>query len=178
MKVVRMNLDRLPQGGPLSIATSGESVEPDQRRIDLRRQLRAIESYRPKALRTLPYNDPLGPTGNPKTFGACGGGNRSGGAAPGRQAWAALRGNGRLPSAFWDAGRADQDRQFDNLARQRSRIKVNGGKRKPPHRPRKVTSEQEQRVRDLLAAGIGINKAAKIVGIGVSAVQRIKREMT
>jgi hypothetical protein len=125
----------------------------------------------------LPYSDPLGPTGEPRTFGHVGGGNRSRTTSrPGAHTWAQAKANGRLPSAFWDVGFAEQTRQFDNMNRQSSRIKANGGKRKPPHRPRTVTPEQEQRVRDLLAAGCGIKRAASIVGIGVSAVQRIKRE--
>lgn len=158
-----------------------DDLELDEYRAELRQLLREHESSRtPRAFRPLPYGDPFGPTGEPKTFGrmgSCGGGNRGGTAAPGRQAWADLKAYGRRPSAFWDANRVDQDRAFEALRKQRSRIKANGGKRKPPNRPRTITTEQEQRVRDLLAAGIGINKTAKIVGVGVSGVQRIKREM-
>ena len=37
-----------------------------------------------------------------------------------------------------------------------------------------ITGDKERRVRDLLAAGTGLVKPAEIVGVGVSAVQRIK----
>jgi len=37
-----------------------------------------------------------------------------------------------------------------------------------------LSPDKERRVRDLLAAGTGLVKTAKIVGVGVSAVQRIK----
>jgi hypothetical protein len=150
----------------------------DERSAELRRQIREHESrHRPAALRPLPYSHEMGPTGNPKTFGIVGGGNKSGGASPGVHTRASAKKNGRLPAAYWDPAVADQNRHFDALRKQRSRIKANGGKRKPPHRPRTITAEQEQRVRDLLTAGVGINKAAKTVGIGISGVQRIKREM-
>jgi DNA invertase Pin-like site-specific DNA recombinase len=39
-----------------------------------------------------------------------------------------------------------------------------------------LSPDKERRVRDLLTAGTGIVKTAKIVGVGVSAVQRIKAE--
>lgn len=149
----------------------------DDRRAELRWLIQEQESGRsPKSFRTLPYGHPLGPTGEPKTFGACGGGNRSGTAQPGAYTYGQAAANERLPSAYWDFSFAEQTRQFDNLNRQYSRIKKNGGVRKPAHRPRSITPEQEQRVRDLLAADVGVKKAAKVVGIGVSGVQRIKRE--
>ena len=149
----------------------------DDHRAELRRIIREHESGRsPRSFRPLPYSDPLGPTGEPRTFGHVGGGNHSGTARPGHHTWLEAKRNGRLPSGFWDFSFAEQTRQFDNRSRQYNRIKKNGGERKPPHRPRTITPEQEQRVRDLLAAGVGIKKAAEIVGIGVSGVQRIKRE--
>ncbi len=40
-----------------------------------------------------------------------------------------------------------------------------------------LASEKEVRVRELLAGGTGIVKAARLVGVGVSAVQRIKATM-
>jgi hypothetical protein len=153
-------------------------ADADERRAEVRQRIREHEAGRtPKAFRPLPYSDPLGPTGSPRTFGLCGGGNRSGTAKPGAQAWARLKSHGGLPAAFWDPTLKDQNRQFEALRKQRSRIDKNGGERKPAHRPRTISLEQEQRVRDLLTAGVGINKAAKLVGIGNSGVQRIKREM-
>ena len=43
-------------------------------------------------------------------------------------------------------------------------------------RPR-IKPAVEQAVRKLLAGGTGIHKTARIVGVGISAVQRVKREM-
>lgn len=149
----------------------------DERSAELRRQIREHEArHRPAALRPLPYSHEMGPTGNPRTFGIVGGGNKSGGASPGVHTRVNAKKNGRLPAAYWDPSVRDQNRHFEALRKQRSRIKANGGKRKPPHRPRTITAEQEQRVRDLLAARIGKKKIAKLVGIGVNGVQRISRE--
>lgn len=138
--------------------------------------LRIVQKHRPKAFRTLPYGHPLGPTGNVRTFGHVGGGNRSGTAKPGSHLMAFAHAGGRLPSAFWDFSYAEQLRKFEALRKQHRRIDKNGGERRAAHRPRTITAEQEQRVRDLLAAGVGMKEAAKVVGIGVSGVQRIKRE--
>lgn len=143
----------------------------DGSRAKLRRLLLEHDArYRPAAaFRPLPYSDPLGPTGALRTFGHVGGGNHTGTARP-------TYGPGELPAAFWDQNYAESLKRFDNTRRQQSRIKANGGKRKPAHRPRTITAEQERRVAELLASGCGIKKAARLVGIGVSAVQRIKRE--
>ena len=62
------------------------------------------------------------------------------------------------------------ERVKSGLARARSQGKRLG-------RPR-LSASQERRVRDLLSAGTGILKTAKIVGVGTSAVQRIKTEAT
>lgn len=40
-----------------------------------------------------------------------------------------------------------------------------------------LSADKERRVRDLLTAGTGMVKTAKIVGVGVSAVQRIRAEI-
>jgi DNA invertase Pin-like site-specific DNA recombinase len=62
------------------------------------------------------------------------------------------------------------ERVKSGIARARSQGKRLG-------RPR-LSAGQERRVRDLLAVGTGIQKTARIVGCGVSAVQRIKAETT
>jgi DNA invertase Pin-like site-specific DNA recombinase len=61
-----------------------------------------------------------------------------------------------------------RERVRSGIARARSQGKRLG-------RPR-LSAGRERRIRDLLAAGIGIIKTARIVGCGVSAGQRIKAE--
>jgi DNA invertase Pin-like site-specific DNA recombinase len=61
-----------------------------------------------------------------------------------------------------------RDRVMAGLARARKAGRIGG-------RP-KLAAEKERRVRDSLAAGAGIEKTAREVGVGVSTVQRIKRE--
>jgi DNA invertase Pin-like site-specific DNA recombinase len=58
------------------------------------------------------------------------------------------------------------ERVKSGLARARSQGKRLG-------RP-SVSADKERAVRDLLSKGVGMNKAAKLIGVGVSAVQRIK----
>lgn len=41
----------------------------------------------------------------------------------------------------------------------------------------KVSAATERRIRELREAGTGINKTAKLVGVGVATVQRVDREM-
>jgi DNA invertase Pin-like site-specific DNA recombinase len=61
------------------------------------------------------------------------------------------------------------ERVKSGLARARSQGKRLG-------RP-SVSADKERAVRDLLSKGMGMNKAAKTIGVGVSAVQRIKAAM-
>ena len=158
-----------------------EQIEIDAHRAEVRRQIRQHESSRrpPVAFRPLPYSDPLGPTGtSPRSFLHVGGGNKTGNAKtdpkpPTGFNWEDLHGLTIMGS---DRPLHEMDRALNNIQRQWSRIRANGGKRKPAHRPRTIPSDKEQRVRDLLKAGCGVKKTAGIVGVGISAVQRIKRE--
>jgi DNA invertase Pin-like site-specific DNA recombinase len=59
------------------------------------------------------------------------------------------------------------------LARARAKGTKSG---KPIGRPR-VDDKTERAIRTSLKAGIGINKTADRVGVGVATVQRIKAEM-
>jgi hypothetical protein len=68
----------------------------------------------------------------------------------------------------------ERNRRFDASRKQYSRIKANGGKRRPVGRPRTVSADKEKRALELLAAGWGIKRVAKELGTGVSFVQRVK----
>ena len=61
-----------------------------------------------------------------------------------------------------------RDRVMAGLARARKAGRIGG-------RPR-LSVEKERGVRASLAAGVGIAKTAREVGVGVSTVQRIKRD--
>lgn len=61
-----------------------------------------------------------------------------------------------------------QERVKAGLARARAAGKRLG---RPP-----LASDKEQRIRDQLEAGVGIGKIARALGVGVSAVQRIKAD--
>jgi len=52
------------------------------------------------------------------------------------------------------------------------------GQGKASRPPGAIPSDREATMRELLSGGVGIVKAAKLAGVGVSAVQRIKAAMT
>lgn len=133
-----------------------------------------------------PYGHPLGPSGNaPKTFGHCGSGNQSGFRGGGHKE---SEGDPLIASLAQDFVLRDgysvesvcpprlsqQERDWRNNDRRWRRIRANGKKR-PVGRPRRdLSAEQEQRARELLQAGWGINRIAKELGIGNDAVSRLK----
>jgi hypothetical protein len=167
-----------------SVERAPERIERERHRHAVRRLI-ADKQTRPIAISPLPYDHALGPTGTgPKTFGHVGGGSRnnvlSTNVNKARVRMVALLGQlhkqgihlvGNRPIYPLDP---EQNRHFDASRKQYSRIKANGGKRRPVGRPRTIGSDKEKRALELLAAGWGIKRVAKEIGTGVSFVQRIK----
>jgi hypothetical protein len=147
-----------------------ESLDQQRHRAAVRQLIADKQQARPIAVPTLSYNHELGPTGTaPKTLGHVGGGNHSGTARPRPtlDEWG-MR-------VIWPlAGSQEQKRHFEAKRKQYSRIKANGGKRRPVGRPRTISADKEKRAHELLAAGVGIRRIAKELGTGVSFVQRVK----
>jgi hypothetical protein len=150
-----------------------ESLDQQRHRAAVR-QLIADKQTRPIALSPLSYDHALGPTGTgPKTLGHVGGGNHSGTARP-RPTFDEWGMRVIWPLAGWNPQAREQKRHFEAKRKQFSRIKANGGKRRPVGRPRTISADKEKRVRELLAAGWGIKRIRKEVDVGVSFIQRIR----
>lgn len=162
----------------------------ERQRAEVRALIEARNVRNAVALPSLPYGHLLGPSATPKGgFGPAGGGNRSGRARRSshhrgdvRQLGGAVVDYSELKHGFQtldgkpfelDAEVAKQVRAFDSEKRNFRRIKARG-KKTPRGRPR-LSADKDRRVRELRAAGWGVKRIAKTLGIGVSAVQRIKR---
>jgi hypothetical protein len=151
-------------------------VREEQHKSEVRDVLNAHRSRVVVVLPTLPHGHPLGPTGS-RTLGYFGG-NKSSRLKQPRKINLPWGYHFESPKPPLPPDVQKQNREFDNRRRQFNRIRANGGKRRPAHRPRTITVDKESMVLELLASGLGVKRVAKMAGIGVSGVQRIKREGT